>query len=93
MVDYAVNETPGCIVETLVVASGLFFILLGLSAMIGCGGQQLADHAAVTAACISEDRRITTSSSTQEEAHERLAPLRAACAVLLDTIEENNGRP
>lgn len=93
----SVNETPGCIVETIVIASGLFLCLLGLSVLAGCGGQQLSDHAAVTAACISEDRRITTSSVTQEEARERLAPLRAACATLLDTIEERDagihGRP
>ena len=34
------RETPGCLVETLVVASGLFFVLLGLSAAVGCGGGQ-----------------------------------------------------
>ena len=83
------RETPGCIVETLVVASGLFFVLLGISGMMGCGGgQQLSGHAAVTAACISEEQRVVAEVTTQEDAHDRLTPLRAACDALLAIIAE-----
>lgn len=86
------NENPGCIVGSLTVASGVFFVLLGLSGVGGCGGtQQLTDHAAVTAACIREEHRVLAEENTQEDARPRLETLREVCDSLLWVIEHNGG--
>lgn len=79
------NDTPGCLMVLLTAVVAIVII-----AQQGCGGgQQLSGHAAVTAACISEEQRVAAEAVTQEDAQGRLLPLRAACDTLLDIIAED----